>query len=58
MSITTSSAAAVLRYLVETFPIDPDRLLSVGFGQSRLRSPADAHAAINRRVEVLLIAER
>lgn len=49
-------AAAVRAFLTETFPIAPDRLISVGFGQERLRLPDDPRAAVNRRVEVLLIA--
>lgn len=49
-------AAAVVQYLVEAFPIAPKRLISVGFGQSRLKEQSNPRAAINRRVEVLLIS--
>jgi OOP family OmpA-OmpF porin len=49
-------AAAVRAFLTETFQITPDRLVSVGFGQGRLKFPAEPRAAVNRRVEVLLIA--
>lgn len=49
-------AAAVRQFLIETFPIAPERLVSVGFGHERLKLPAEPRAAINRRVEVLLIA--
>ncbi|MEQ8366420.1 MAG: OmpA family protein [Roseicyclus sp.] len=55
-SLSERRAAAVVQYLVETFPIASDRLISVGFGQSRLKVPGEPRAAINRRVEVLLIA--
>lgn len=48
-------ADAARRYLINNFPIDPDRLLSVGWGESRLKSPANPTAAINRRVEVVLV---
>jgi outer membrane protein OmpA-like peptidoglycan-associated protein len=54
-SLSERRAAAVVQYLFEAFPIAPDRLISVGFGQSRLKAPGDPRAAINRRVEVLLI---
>lgn len=55
-SLSERRAAAVVRYLVEAFPISPNRLFAVGFGESRLNVPSDPGAAINRRVEVLLIA--
>ena len=48
-------ADAVRRYLINNFPIDPARLLSVGWGESRLKPPASPTAAINRRVEVTLV---
>lgn len=56
-SLSERRAAAVVQYLVEAFPVTPDRLISVGFGQSRLKEPRNPRAAINRRVEVLLISE-
>lgn len=43
-------------YLLEHFPIGPNRLISVGFGEDRLKSPEKPKAAINRRVEVAMIA--
>lgn len=51
-------ADAVRNYLVRQFAIDPERLLSIGFGEDRLRTPAEPLAAINRRVEIALIARR
>ena len=57
-SLSERRAAAVVRYLTESFAISPQRLLSVGFGQSMLRAPSNPRAAINRRVEVLMIAGR
>lgn len=51
-------AAAVRNYLIETFAIDPDRLISVGFGQERLKRPDAPRAAVNRRVEIALIVRR
>jgi len=48
-------AAAVRDYLVSTFPIDPGRLMVVGFGFRRLKQPRFPRAAVNRRVEVLLV---
>ncbi len=48
-------AAAVMRFLVERYAIDPVRLASVGFGERYLKDPDYPLAAINRRVEVILI---
>lgn len=48
-------AESVVRFLIENFPIDPSRLLAVGWGESRLKTPATPNAAINRRVEVTLM---
>jgi outer membrane protein OmpA-like peptidoglycan-associated protein len=46
-------AAAVKDYLVRTFGIAPDRLVSYGRGKSSLKNPADPLAADNRRVQVI-----
>ncbi|MBV7392733.1 OmpA family protein [Mameliella sediminis] len=48
-------AESVARYLVQNFPIDPARLIAVGFGETRLKTPQTPTAAINRRVEVTLL---
>ncbi|WP_305968132.1 MULTISPECIES: OmpA family protein [unclassified Mameliella] len=48
-------AESVARFLVEHFPIDPQRLVTVGFGETRLKTPGSPTAAINRRVEVTLL---
>ncbi|MCC5966873.1 MAG: OmpA family protein [Natronohydrobacter sp.] len=48
-------AAAVRDYLITAFAINPDRLIAVGFGEERLKDPANPRAGINRRVEVAMI---
>ncbi len=48
-------AAAVKWYLTTHFPIAPHRLLTAGFGESRLADPAHPRSGINRRVEITLI---
>lgn len=55
LDLSQRRAAAVRDYLIVAFPIDPPRLMTVGFGLRRLKRPAAPHAAVNRRVEVLLI---
>ncbi len=48
-------AASVRRYLIQAFDISPARLLVVGFGFDRLKTPNKPTAPANRRVEVALI---
>ena len=48
-------AESVRNFLITNFAIHPSRLISVGFGEERLRDPANPRAGINRRVEVALI---
>jgi len=53
-------AAAVKDYLVRTFGIAPDRLVSYGRGKAALKNTMDPFASENRRVQVInngLVAE-
>ncbi len=56
VALSYRRAHAVKRYLISAFPIVPSRLLVIGWGESRLRDPIHPYAAVNRRVEVSLIA--
>jgi outer membrane protein OmpA-like peptidoglycan-associated protein len=58
LRLSMRRAAAVRKFLIEAFPIMPDRLASIGFGQEKLKLPSQPQAGINRRVEVLLIARQ
>ena len=51
-------ALAVRDFLLQRFAIAPDRLVAVGFGLERLKTPADPRAAENRRVEVINLEVR
>jgi outer membrane protein OmpA-like peptidoglycan-associated protein len=55
LDLSRRRALAVRDYLVSAFPIDPHRLVIVGFGFRQLKRPDAPHAAVNRRVETLLI---
>jgi OOP family OmpA-OmpF porin len=55
LDLSQRRARAVHDYLVSAFAIDPHRLMDVGFGFRRLKLPDAPYAAINRRVEVLLV---
>lgn len=52
-TLSERRAAAVRDYLVTAWRIDPERLVAVGYGYERLRTPHDPYAAENRRVEIL-----
>ncbi|MCB8837757.1 OmpA family protein [Aurantimonas sp. VKM B-3413] len=50
-------ALSAKRYLVEHYRIDPERLVVVGFGETRLADRRRPKDGINRRVEITLIAD-
>lgn len=58
LDLSARRAISVRRFLVESFAIDPSRLVAVGFGESQLKTPEAPFAGINRRVEVALILSR
>ena len=49
-SLSQRRAAAVKRYLMDSFAIEPGRLVVTGKGESRPHDRADPEAPINRRV--------
>lgn len=52
-SLSERRAGAVKDYLVRTFGIAPERLVSYGRGKSLLKNESDPMAAENRRVQVV-----
>jgi outer membrane protein OmpA-like peptidoglycan-associated protein len=46
-------AQAVRDFLVGNFPIDPGKLMAVGYGEEQLKSVEEPLAAVNRRVQVI-----
>jgi outer membrane protein OmpA-like peptidoglycan-associated protein len=52
-ALSERRAAAVRDYLVHTFGITPERLVSYGRGKLVLKNSADPFAAVNRRVQVI-----
>ena len=46
-------AQAVRDFLVGNFPIDPGKLMAVGYGEEQLKSSDEPLAAVNRRVQVI-----
>ncbi|MBI5250336.1 MAG: OmpA family protein [Desulfomonile tiedjei] len=57
LQLSRERAEAVKNYLTESFKIDPRRIKTQGFGQSRPRVPSDSKENLlkNRRVEILVL---
>lgn len=53
MQLSEFRAEAVRDYLIRHHGIDGERLIAVGFGESRLKTRSHPEAAENRRVEVV-----
>lgn len=56
-SLSERRAEAVKRYLVENHKISPENLLSVGYGESRLKNSGNPVADENRRVQATNVSE-
>ncbi len=50
-------AGTIRDYLIAKFHIDPERLIAIGYGEERLKNPADPFADENRRVEVINLTQ-
>jgi outer membrane protein OmpA-like peptidoglycan-associated protein len=46
-------AQSVRDFLVGNFPIEPGKLMAVGYGEEQLKSAEEPLAAVNRRVQVI-----
>jgi len=55
--LSVSRADAVREYLVRTFGISQSRLVSRGFGQTRLKDRDDPLSEMNRRVQIVNVTE-
>ena len=53
LKLSQSRADAVQSFLVSEFSIDPDRIISVGFGEERLKEKDSPTSSVNRRVEII-----
>jgi len=55
--LSLKRAMAVRDHLVKVYHIDPYRLIVTGWGFSQLKVPSNPYASVNRRVEVVLVAD-
>ena len=51
--LSQQRAQAVREFLISNFPIAPNKLLAVGYGEQQLKAPQEPIAAVNRRVQVI-----
>jgi outer membrane protein OmpA-like peptidoglycan-associated protein len=57
LTLSVRRAARVREYLIETYAVAPNRLLSVGLGETQLKEPSKPNWGVNRRVEVALLVD-
>ena len=51
-------ADAVKRFLAEKYGIDPANLVTVGYGKTHLKNPADPTSGDNRRVQIINASDK
>jgi len=56
--LSSRRADSVKRYLTEKFSLAPDRLVTAGYGKTRLKNRDNPKAPENRRVEVVNMADK
>jgi outer membrane protein OmpA-like peptidoglycan-associated protein len=56
--LSSRRADTVKRYLTEKYNLAPDRLVTAGYGKTRLKNKNNPQAAENRRVEVVNMADK
>ncbi len=54
--LSVGRAAAVVKYLVQHFSLDPQRLRHAGYGEERLLEGIDPNSPRHRRVEIVVFA--
>lgn len=54
-ALSEARAASVLEAILGLVELDPSRIESSGFGESRLKDPENPTSAVNRRVEIVAI---
>jgi outer membrane protein OmpA-like peptidoglycan-associated protein len=57
LALSEGRAARVREYLIETYAVKPNHLVSIGLGETQLKEPSNPEGGINRRVEVALIVD-
>ena len=56
LELSNARAEAVKRFLVSNFHIDPESLITLGFGEEQLKNPYSPFSGENRRVQIVNVA--
>ena len=56
LELSNAHADAVKRFLVSNFHIDPESLITLGFGEEQLKDPYSPFSGENRRVQIVNVA--
>jgi outer membrane protein OmpA-like peptidoglycan-associated protein len=56
--LSEARATAVKAFLAGNFQVNPQQLISVGYGEEDLKNPNDPQAAENRRVTIVNLVAR
>lgn len=57
-SLSERRAETVRKFLIETYKVPAENLVSAGYGESELKNKVDPYAAENRRVQVVNMAKQ
>ncbi len=56
LELSNARAEAVKRFLVSNFDIDPESLITLGFGEEQRKNPSSPFSVENRRVQIVNVA--
>ena len=56
LALSQRRADAVAKYLIQNYGVEPDQLLTTGYGFERLKDKGKPYAGLNRRVRVVNLA--
>jgi outer membrane protein OmpA-like peptidoglycan-associated protein len=56
LELSNAHADAVKRFLVSNFHIDPESLITLGFGEEQLKNPYSPFSGENRHVQIVNVA--
>lgn len=57
-SLSERRAETVRKFLIETYKVPAENLVSAGYGETELKNRADPYAAENRRVQIVNMAKQ
>jgi outer membrane protein OmpA-like peptidoglycan-associated protein len=58
LDLSSRRADAVKAYLVSKYKMEPGQLITAGYGKTKLKNAGDPKAAVNRRVQIVNMADK